>query len=355
MVDGSVGAPRRGDLARFGTEWRPAVLPPAALDTPRGGPPLHRELARLGPVFGVLIPVGPAPQELDRLVDVLDSVRAFEETREVHLVLVDDGERPRDLPVFRGDWGSVDVVRTSLWTGRRPDPYSAMVAGTIDGTRAAGAHSPEFLLKLDTDALLIAPVAEKLRSVFADERVGLVGSYTHTCTGAVRDWSGWRIKLRRAMLPVGLVPNGSIHPRSFRSATRVRALLDRARRNGYEFGAHCLGGAYAVGRALLARHDLLDWRPWVRTGLGEDIVVGVLVAAAGLDFRGSVGAGETFGLGWQSLPLSPDQLIDRGYSIVHSVRDQTYGTESELRAYFRARRLESALPNVRLEPPRQAT
>jgi hypothetical protein len=226
-----------------------------------------------------------------------------------------------------------------------------MVAGTIDGMRAAAVQDPEFLLKLDTDALLIGPVAEKLRSVFADERVGLVGSYTHTCTGAVRDWSGWTKKLRRAMLPVGLVPNSYIHRRSLRAARSVRALLDRAEQNGYELGAHCLGGAYAIGRSLLARSDLLDWRPWVRTGLGEDIVIGVLAAAAGLSVRGSVGPGETFGLGWQTLPLAPHELIDRGYSIVHSVRDQPHGTERDLRAYFRARRLEPATSDIPLPRP----
>ncbi len=309
-------------------------------------------MARLASMFAVLIPVGPAPREPERLADAMESVRSFENSKDVHLVVVDDGERPRRFPISSEDWGSVDVVRTALWSGRRPDPYSAMVAGTIDGMRLAGPRRPEFLLKLDTDALLVAPVAEKLRSVFADDTVGVAGSYTHTCTGAPRDWSGWRSKLRRATLPVGFGPNGVVGLRSLQAAKSVRTLLERAKHNGYELGAHCLGGAYAVGPGLLARDDLLDWRPWVRTGLGEDIVVGVITAVASLTVRGAVAPGDAFGLAWQDLPLPPEQLIEKGYSVVHSVRDQPFGTESELREFFGARRAGSGGVPERPRPVR---
>jgi len=109
-------------------------------------------------------------------------------------------------------------------------------------------------------------------------------------------------------------------------------------RTGTPGGAHCLGGAYAVGPGLLNRRDLLDWRPWIRTGLSEDVVVGLLAAVSHLSVRGSVGSGEAFGLAWRNLPLPPAKLIEQGYSLVHSVRDQAYGDETDLRAYFRSRR-----------------
>jgi hypothetical protein len=83
---------------------------------------------------------------------------------------------------------------------------------------------------------------------------------------------------------------------------------------------------------------VLDWRPWVRTALGEDIVVAVLAKACGLGLQGSVAPGEVFGLAWQGLPLPPEELVARGYSVVHSVRDQAYGTEAELRSWFAAQR-----------------
>jgi hypothetical protein len=290
-------------------------------------------------MLGLLIPVGPDAREPDRLLDTLDSVCAYEPSQHIHLVLVDDCPEPRRLPVDEPEWASVDFVRTRLWDRGTPDPYSAMVAGTLQGLVAAGRHRPELLLKLDTDAMLVAPVADKLRALLGDRTLGVVGSYTHTCTGARRDWSGWRKRLLRARLPIAVIPGRRIPGlRSARDARAVSELLSRARANGYVWGAHCLGGAYAVGPTLLRRTELLDWRPWVRTGLGEDVVVGLLATVAGLRIEGSVGPGETFGLAWQSLPLPPEQLLTNRYSVVHSVRDQQYGSEAELRSFFRARR-----------------
>jgi hypothetical protein len=289
-------------------------------------------------MFAVLIPVGPGQTEVARLRDTAESLRAFEDPSEVSLVLVDDNAMPRDLAGSVGQWASCQVVRTALWRDRTPDPYSAMVAGTVEGMKAASRHDPEFLLKLDTDALVIAPVSDKLRELFGDERIGLVGSYTQTCTGARRDWSVWEKTLRRAMRPVALGPGRSVRLRSPRRALATRRLIQAALANGYVFGAHCLGGAYAVAPSLLSRQDLLDWRPWVGTWVSEDVVVGLQATAAGLEIRGSVAPGEVFALAWQDLPLPPWQLIERSYSVVHSVRDQVHGDEPELRAYFRSRR-----------------
>src|SRR5262249_10671299 len=152
-------------------------------------------------MLGLLIPVGPDAREPDRLADTLDSVRAYEPSPQIHLVVVDDCRERRRLPVDGREWAAVGFVRTPLWDRGGPRPDSAMVAGTLEGMVAAGRHRPELLLKLDTDALLNAPVADKLRTLLGDRSLGVVGSYTHTCTGARRDWSGWRKRLLRARLP----------------------------------------------------------------------------------------------------------------------------------------------------------
>jgi len=67
-------------------------------------------------------------------------------------------------------------------------------------------------------------------------------------------------------------------------------------------------------------------------------VLGLLCAAAGFRMRGMVEDGEPFGVVWRGLPAPPADLLDRGFSIVHSVKDGPHGTEAELRAWFRARR-----------------
>lgn len=291
-------------------------------------------------MIAVLIPVGPAPDEPDRLIDTLHSVRGFVPSDQIHLIVIDDGHQARSLPVTEAAWGSVDIIRTPS-SIRDMDPYSAMVAGTLTGLRAAAARDPEFVLKLDTDALVIGPVLPALQAAFADSRLGLVGSYTHTCTGGRRDWRGWVPVLRRAGAMLSVAPGPRLSYRRARCRRWVRRRLDEARANGYDLGAHCLGGAYAVGPGLLARTDLLEWWPWTGTGLSEDVVVGVLASAAGLSIRGLVGPGEPFALAWQGLPRPPAELIANGHSIVHSVKNQPLGDERSIRAFFRSARAAS--------------
>jgi hypothetical protein len=295
-------------------------------------------------VFAVLLPVGPSARDLERLDDGIESLRAVEPEREVQLLLVDDAPVPRDLAT-RARWPGARVLRTGLWEGRRPpDAYSAMVAGTLAGLRAAAEYQPEFVLKLDTDALTVAPFADQIRAAFvADPSIGVVGSYDRTCTGGARDWSMWEPALAHLWRPITLLPSAGRpgrRPVWRRSEARrsSKRLLQAARSHGYVSGAHCLGGAYAVSPALLHRTDLFDPQPWVHTGLGEDVVVGLLCHAAGLRPRGLVGAGEVFGLTHVGLPAEPSALIGRGHSIVHAVKDPDPMVEAQLRTAFRLAR-----------------
>ena len=290
-------------------------------------------------MFAALVPVGPGQREVERLRDTLDSLRAFEDSREVNLVLVDDSEAPRDLAGAGGEWASSDVVRTPLWRDGTPDPYSAMVAGTIEGMRAAARHQPEFLLKLDTDALVIAPLADKLRRAFAEDGVGLVGSYTHTCTGARRDWSRSKTRLRGATRPVARGPGLTLRLRA-QDARAVSRLLDRATDPGIPVGgplawvAPTPRGSRITESCGPARVEALGGN----VGGCGGVMLGVLAHAGGLRIRGDVDPGGTFALAWQNLPLPPERLIEGGYSVVHSVRGPRYGDELQLRAWFRSHR-----------------
>lgn len=296
-------------------------------------------------MYAVLIPVGPKAVEVDRLLDTVESLRAHEDPDEIHLILVDDAPQPRP-ELARLDWPTPPVVvRTPLWEGPRP-PYfkSALVAGATEGLLAAAALRPEFCLKMDTDALVIAPFADKVRAAFAaDPTVGMVGSYDRRCTGDRRDWEHkgrviasapqrftvWRRSTRFN------VPTGVWFKRK-PLRDRARALTRQAQANGYELGAHCLGGAYAVSAAFLERTDLLDFRPWIHTwDCGEDVTVSLLVFAAGYRLRGMVDRDEPFGLAFQGLPADPQWLVDHGSSLIHSLKDHQGSNEQELREWFR--------------------
>ena len=49
------------------------------------------------PSFGIVVPVGPGPQEINRVRDLLDSLETYEPGN-FHLVLVDDAMVERGLP-----------------------------------------------------------------------------------------------------------------------------------------------------------------------------------------------------------------------------------------------------------------
>jgi hypothetical protein len=279
-------------------------------------------------MFAVLIPVGPDARDVSRLAALVDELRRHEDPPSIRLLLVDDAPETRDLAV---DWPDYHVLRTPLWSGRRPDLMSAHVAGALEGLRAA--RGLDFAVKLDTDAAVIRPFSAAIARVFEDRRLGVVGSYDVKSDGSVRDWSGWKRLVERADRPVTLARVGrSIqiwrHTRSDREAVR------RVRAAAFRFappGAHCLGGAYAVSAALIEAVST-DWHPWVRTRLGEDVVVGLLCSAAGLNMKSLTGFGEPFALSWRGLPAPPSAIAWRGHSIVHSVKCDDEQAEEELRA-----------------------
>jgi hypothetical protein len=290
--------------------------------------------------YSVLIPIGPGAEEPERAHDLLGALRRHQGGDQPKVVLIDDSPRPRDLGRL---WKGATVLRTVLWSRRTPDPLTAMTVGTIEAMKLA---EGAFAIKLDTDALIIAPFETALTSIFArDPSLGIVGAFDRSPNGGVRDWSRWPRMIRRTVMPLRLTP----YPyRSVRLVSRAdrraaRDVIAAAQRNPhYRMGAHCLGGAYAVSAALLQRAP--EWKPdpWMQAGLGEDVVMGLMCGAAGLRMQNLVDRGETFGVTLRDLPAPPAELVDRGYSVIHSIKTGTYGTEEELRAWFRLRLRESA-------------
>lgn len=269
--------------------------------------------------------------------DALAMLAAHESPHDVHLVIIDDDPAPRELDP---GWPRQRVIRTPVRRRRRRlDPTSAMVAATITGLLDCRDHGVDLALKLDTDAAIIAPFAEQLHRVLQDPQLGVVGSYDRTSSGGVRDWSAWDERLARSADAWQAAPmsDGSRRVRWYkrRSERRTVARLRAQAARHAPPGAHCLGGAYAVSRAFLERAEL-DWRPWVGTRVSEDVVVGILCAAAGLRMCSLVEPGEPFALAWKGLPGAPAEIAAAGHSIVHSVKAPTLDEERRLRSALSA-------------------
>lgn len=280
-------------------------------------------------MFAVVIPVGPGDRELARLEALAAELGRHERQGELALVVVDDAPKARTISP---PWPGATVIRTRLRERGRPDPFSAHVAGTLEALAHVRQAGHEFALKLDTDAAVLRPFSGPLRAALTDRGLGVVGSYDRTATGARRDWSMWRARIDAADRPLALRRRG----RGIRLVRRSRGEREhvRAQRRAAAarapLGSHCLGGAYAVSGSFL-RRAALQWRPWVGSGLGEDVVVGLLCAAAGLRMQSLTGAGQPFALAWRGLPLPPPQLADAGHAIVHSVKAETDARERSLR------------------------
>ncbi len=297
----------------------------------------------------LLMSVGPNAIELDRLRDFLDGV-FFWEPSVKSLVFIDDalesrclGERfdiPKGLQVH-----SIHHPRKGYGEG----VWGGLAEGILLGLNWIASHESEaaMILKTDTDALVIAPFADRAETFFAAHPdIGLIGLYDRHCSGESRSFWPWNRAMLNHSLPVG-TGRTAIGRRRLRwqmsnGFGKQRRILRRARANGYRWGEHCLGGAYLLRaqtvrdmqrRALL--HEPEFWRPSL---VGEDVIVAAYAKAAGWNLAGHAAEGQIFGIEYTGLPYPPEELEARGYSIIHSVKNHQQRSENAIREFFRSKR-----------------
>jgi hypothetical protein len=247
--------------------------------------------------IGILLPVGPGDDEVERARDTLDSVHRY--CRDPVVIAIDDDPKPRAEGLLGP---AVRLVRTSLPKGRW-DAYSAMAMGTLTGLRLLADEGVDLVVKLDTDALVVGQFEAAFTEV--DEGVGVLGRCRIAVDGTPRDLRPIRPSVRRLRSPLrSSVVDGRrrFHLVSPHAWWRAQSVLRAAYRNNYVTGEHCLGGVYVVtGAALrgLRAQGLLD-QPldWIGGNIGEDVLLGVLVRAAG--FRPA--DHPLFGAVWRGLP-----------------------------------------------------
>jgi hypothetical protein len=292
--------------------------------------------------FAVAIPVAPGDGERARVHDLLAALAAHE-PGVARIVLVDD-----DPDARRFDLPGLAVVA---------NPRHGRGIGTLGGTctatlaalswvagNAPGVHC----VRLDTDALVIAPFADKLAdAIAARPRAGVLGSFDRTCNGEPRDFSPWAGVARTHARPVWTWLRPPRRGRYVQLALggrlgAVRGEVRAAFANGYRAGEHCLAAACVVSAGMISdMRDagmLDDPRRWLDTRFGDDIMLGVQARALGRELVGLVGDGEPFGLRHIGLADSPERLLARGFSFVHSVKNDDTFSEAEIRDFFAARR-----------------
>ena len=303
------------------------------------------------PSFGIVVPVGPGPQEINRVRDLLETY----EPGNFHLVLVDDAMVERGLPQEVGGLSPncVAVIKNPR-NGRGNGWDSGCAAAVLAGLGELSNKNVAFALKLDTDALVIRPFADRIIARFRDNPgVGMLGSrYFAEGSEPDRDWirsmarvleklqrqfAVWRKTNVRAFPALQIALWGK--DRKIRDTIRLAFI------NGFRAGDHCQGGAYALSRACLRGFEqcghLKDPLLWLRAPIPDDHLLALCVKAIGFHFRSFDQDGEPFACAWAGLPDTPENLVKRGFGIVHSVKDHGDRTEVETRAFFKARRSEA--------------
>lgn len=293
----------------------------------------------------VVIPVGPGATELDRLDDTLQSIRSW--VPDEAIIVIDDDSTPRALAHIAP---GTEVLR--LPGPRAEHPHDNMTAGSIAALRWLADSGADYILKLDTDALVIGDYRRSLHgALLRSPDVGVWGAHRENeIGGPARDFSSYKWALRRSLQPVRVARQGRFGLRVGQAVTghpgaARRFLADAvrtARRNGYELGEHCLGGAYAVtaqcARRMRAAGYLDDPRVLSGMRISEDVIVSLLAVASGCKLASLVGPGEAFAVRHHGLLAPPLELAARGHSIVHSLKDDGRFSESEIRTFFAERR-----------------
>jgi hypothetical protein len=176
---------------------------------------------------------------------------------------------------------------------------------------------------------------------------GIVGAYRVAANGAPRQFGRIRRNMLLDLLPVGIHQDH----RSIRIGLPFWArYLGAARRHGYEFGEHVLGGLSGMhGATLLALRDAgyLDALPPAYRALtvGEDVLLGLGTKAVGhrlLDINVDSANPDVWIQYRPPVPIDADQLLQRGIRAVHPVKLSSEG--EAMRAEFRLRRPQAEVP-----------
>ena len=299
--------------------------------------------------FAIAVAVGPGDREVERLIDLADSVAAYEQGPG-WFVMVDDAPEPRALDTRVRLPASIKPIalhhprhaqtQVKYKSGKGICSAVLLALGWIQANTNA-----DFVLKLDTDSLIIGPFRERLLAAFrAAPMAGVVGAFTETPTGSKRDWSMHQTPIRNATTP----PFSWRHPlRSMRrrndpGVQQARSVHRAALRNGYTTGEHCMGGGYAVTRELLNRMahagHFAKANVWTSVDLPEDVMLGMHTRAVGSGFANAVAPGEVFGIRYRGLPFTLEELVAKDYAVIHAVKNDERVDEATVRKFFAERR-----------------
>jgi hypothetical protein len=305
------------------------------------------------PRFATLTFVGPGEVEARRLTQLLDSLQFFEP--DVATVVIIDDKSGLDFTTFVPPelLPRVAVVKNS----RNGEGYwwqGGLCVGLVDGFKFLAALAPfDFVVRLDTDALVIGRFADRIHAKFQSiPNAGLLGTWDKYPVSEKQRLP--HKEMNEAFIPIlkKLTRHFAVwrhdkHPTRIQCSLKqsdrlLRSIVLAAVANGYRRGDFLQGGAYAINGMLIHRLAELKYlhspRAFLWQQFSEDALATLLSYASGYHPEGYNGRGDVFAVQYKGTPAPPSELASRGYSIVHSTKSMLQTEEQLLIEQFVALR-----------------
>jgi len=294
--------------------------------------------------FAALIPLGPGQAELQRLGDLLDALLHFEPSCRA-VVVINDGNDPEAARKVVGRFPCRSQILPHPRNGRGNWWGGGSSTGTLGGLKwIADQGEFSFVVKLDSDSLVIGPFREAVNAFFqSNPNAALAGSHRRNPEGTPRDGLPFapaikKLSRRFTIWRKCALPGRNIQFTWLGRSKRIRDLILAARSHGYEPGENCQGGAYALSQSALKRFAeaglFADPLLFLNTPITEDVALGLFTRSLGMELRDFNHSGEPFAVRHFGLSASPEELLAQGYAIVHSIKDRGNYTEEGLRTFF---------------------
>ena len=259
--------------------------------------------------FAVIVPIGPGATELRRFHDFLDSLWSYEQGARL-CVAIDDSPYPRNVIPRQAHLPVRDPERSFSPQGRASD--GAAFGKSAPGVRVYSAsRSIRFRSARDTDALVAGKFREAVSGFLSEHpKTGMLGTLGFTCRRSHPHYGCEKESVSDVVVALDKMS------REDPAFLRIARYLHAARTNGYAGKEYCQGGVYALPCRTLQRMSSLgcfehpgDWLP---LAVPEDVMMGMLVRAAGLQSSDFSRRGEPFGNNWGGLAYSLAKCFGAG-------------------------------------------
>ncbi len=278
----------------------------------------------------VVIPVGPN-SSIPFIEDTVESYRQYTAST-FKVIFADDSQQGLGRQLA-GIFPDADVMATPRAMGGWAGLYITL---SLAFRQAVEKYRFTAVLKLDTDALIIgkAPEKEAIELFTRQPDSGIAGQYPNDYWGQPWNLNWPRQRILNATRSWKFIRRPMAH-------WQLMRLYKQALANSYRTGESVFGGAYFMSAAYLLslyQNGLLPNYTFQSLNLGEDHLFSLLAKAKGFTLQSLSGEGQPFGCAWKGLPVSPQQLLDDGKKIIHSVRYWNKEGEKDIRLFFKNKR-----------------